>query len=53
MYNGEKLSSKDVPFNLKSFIKNEAIRKAKKAVSDYRSDKAVKLPVLKEKAISR
>lgn len=47
VYRGEKLSSKDVPFNLMSCIKNEAIRRAKKAVSDYRKGNAKNLPVFK------
>ena len=33
--NKEKLSSKNVEANLKSVIKNEAVRKAKKAISDF------------------
>ena len=44
---GQKLSSKHVPFNLKSCIKNEAIRRAKKAVEDYKKNKTGKLPEFK------
>lgn len=42
-----KLSSKDVPHELKSAIKNEAIRKAKKALKDFKSKKAKTIPVFK------
>ena len=44
---GKKLSSKDVPFNLKSCIKNEAIRRAKKEISNYRSTKKYTIPEFK------
>lgn len=42
-----KLSSKDVPFNLKSALKNEAIRQAKKAFSDFRDGRAKTIPRFK------
>lgn len=45
--NGEKLSSKNVDFNLKSAIKNQAIRRAKKAISDVKSGLAKTLPVFR------
>lgn len=44
---GEILSSKNVLFNLKSAIKNEAINKAKKAISDYKTDFAKSVPKFK------
>jgi len=44
---GEKLSSKDVPFNLKSCIKNEAIRRAKKEISDCKKICTGKIPEFK------
>ncbi|WP_100011312.1 RNA-guided endonuclease TnpB family protein [Lentibacillus sediminis] len=44
---GEKLSSKEVRFNLKSTIKNEAIRRAKKAISDYRKGLAKTIPTFR------
>ncbi|PWA08534.1 hypothetical protein DCC39_14750 [Pueribacillus theae] len=47
LLNGEKLTSKNVPFPLKSTIKNEAIRRAKKAVSDYKEEVAKSIPVFK------
>ncbi|HET7580105.1 MAG TPA: hypothetical protein VFK33_12565, partial [Bacillales bacterium] len=46
--NGEKLTSKNVPFPLKSTIKNEAIRRAKKAVRDYTKKESKVLPVFKD-----
>lgn len=44
---GEKLSSKNVPFRLKSCIINEAIRRAKKEASDYRRRQTGKIPEFK------
>ncbi|MCP1354694.1 RNA-guided endonuclease InsQ/TnpB family protein [Aneurinibacillus migulanus] len=46
---GETLSSANVEANLKSAIRNEAIRRAKKAVSDYQSGSAKKVPVFKSR----
>jgi IS605 OrfB family transposase len=43
----DKLSSKDVPFVLKSALKNEAIRQAKKAFTDFREGRARKIPKFK------
>ncbi|MCR1833664.1 transposase [Oceanobacillus caeni] len=48
LQNGEKISSKNVPFNLKSAIRNEAIRRAKKAISDYKKGRATTIPVFKK-----
>lgn len=45
--NGEKLSSKNVPANLKAAIKNEAIRKAQKAISDVKQGLAKSIPVFR------
>lgn len=47
LLHGEKLSSKNVPFQLKSCIKNEAIRRAEKEVSEYRRNPSNKLPRFK------
>lgn len=44
LQNGEKLSSKNVPFNLRSAIKNEAIRCARKAISDVKKGLAKSVP---------
>ncbi|QQK75186.1 hypothetical protein HUG15_05900 [Salicibibacter cibarius] len=44
MKNGEKLSFKNVDADLKAAIKNEAIRLAKKAVTDVRKKKAKSVP---------
>jgi len=44
---GEKLSSKNVKFHLKSAVKNEAIRRAKKAVSDYNKGLAKTIPTFR------
>lgn len=44
---GDKLTSKDVPFDLKSCIRNEAIRRAKKEISDYRKKHTGKIPIFK------
>ena len=43
----EKLSSKNVEANLKSVIKNEAIRKAKKAISDFIKGEAKSIPIFR------
>ena len=45
--NKEKLSSKNVEANLKSVIKNEAVRKAKKAVSDFIKGEAKSIPIFR------
>src|SRR5690625_3808444 len=45
--NGEKLSSKNVQAHLKASIKNEAIRKARKAVSDVKKGLAKSIPVFR------
>ncbi|SDI60620.1 hypothetical protein [Natribacillus halophilus] len=45
--NDEKLSSKNVDADLKAVIKNEAIRLAKKAVSDFKEQKAKIIPTFK------
>ena len=42
-----KLSSKDVPLELKSALKNEAIRQAKKAFSDFNDGRAKDIPKFK------
>ena len=47
LFNGRKLSSKDVSHKLKSCIKNEAIRVARKAVGDFKSGNAETLPSFK------
>ncbi|SIS39910.1 RNA-guided endonuclease TnpB family protein [Salimicrobium flavidum] len=47
LQSGEKLSSKNVPFDLKSAIKNEGIRKAKKAVSDVKKGLAKTVPTFR------
>jgi putative transposase len=47
IHNGEKLSSKQVHTNLKSSIKNEAIRKARKAVTDFKQKRSKSLPVFR------
>jgi putative transposase len=47
LYKGRKLSSKNVPHKLKSCIKNEAIRQARKAVKDFKRNGSEKLPVFK------
>ncbi|GGM43180.1 transposase [Paraliobacillus quinghaiensis] len=47
LHNGENLSSKNVNFNLKSAIKNEAIRRARKAISDFKKGKAKTLPIFR------
>ncbi|QST02759.1 IS200/IS605 family element transposase accessory protein TnpB (plasmid) [Pontibacillus sp. ALD_SL1] len=44
---GNKLSSKDVPGPLKSAIKNESIRRAKKALSDVKQGLAKRVPRFK------
>lgn len=44
---GDKLTSKDVPFELKSCIKNEAIRRAHKEVAEYKRNGNGKMPVFK------
>lgn len=45
--NKETLSSKNVDANLKSAIKNEAIRRARKAISDVKKGLAKKIPVFR------
>ncbi|SDI47738.1 RNA-guided endonuclease InsQ/TnpB family protein [Natribacillus halophilus] len=45
--NGEKLSSKNVDADLKAAIKNEAIRLAKQAVTDFKEQKAKNIPTFK------
>lgn len=45
---GETLSSKNVPADLKSAIVNEAIRRAKKAVSDHKEKRAGSVPSFKK-----
>ncbi|WCK53344.1 hypothetical protein PP175_18585 [Aneurinibacillus sp. Ricciae_BoGa-3] len=47
--NGESLSTSNVGAELNSSIKNEAIRKAKKAVADYRQGLAKKVPTFKSR----
>ena len=47
MLDGEKLTSKNVPFDLKACIRNEAIRRAKKEVSNYRKKNTGKVPDFK------
>lgn len=47
LLNCDRLSSKDAPFQLKSCIKNEAIRRAKKKVSEYLKNPSNKLPGFK------
>lgn len=49
VWKGEKLSSKNVKADLMSAIKNEAIRRAKKAVKDYQKMTAGSLPVFKNR----
>lgn len=44
---GESLTSKNVYHNLKSAIKNEAIRRAKKAISDFKKGLAKQIPTFK------
>ncbi|MCU6713284.1 hypothetical protein M6D81_31780, partial [Paenibacillus sp. J5C_2022] len=44
---GEKLSSANVPFPLKAAIKNEAIRHANKAISDFKQGRSSRIPVFK------
>ncbi|AXF57763.1 zinc ribbon domain-containing protein [Salicibibacter kimchii] len=46
--NGEKLSSKNVDGDLKAAIKNEAIRLAKKATSDFKEKKAKSIPIFRK-----
>ncbi|QST02930.1 IS200/IS605 family element transposase accessory protein TnpB (plasmid) [Pontibacillus sp. ALD_SL1] len=46
---GETLSSSNVPADLKSAIVNEAIRRAKKAVSDFKTSLAGSVPQFKSK----
>ena len=45
--NKEKLSSKNVEANLKSVIINEAVRKAKKAISDFIKGEAKSIAIFK------
>ncbi|WP_163526897.1 RNA-guided endonuclease TnpB family protein [Halobacillus ihumii] len=47
LLNGEKLSSKNISFPLKSAIKNEGIRRARKAVSDFKKGLAKTIPVFR------
>ena len=47
LQNKQKLSCKDVPHSLKSAIKNEAIRRAKKALTDKREGRAKTIPTFK------
>lgn len=47
LQNKQKLSSKNVPHSLKSAIKNEAIRRAKKAIADKREGRAKTIPTFK------
>ena len=47
LQNKQKLSSKNVPHSLKSAIKNEAIRRAKKAIADKREGRSKTIPVFK------
>jgi hypothetical protein len=47
LQNKQKLSSKIVPHQLKSAIKNEAIRRAKKAIADKREGRAKTIPTFK------
>lgn len=42
-----KLSSSNVPHTLKSAIKNEAIRRAKKAILDFKKGRAKRIPLFK------
>ncbi|AXF54962.1 zinc ribbon domain-containing protein [Salicibibacter kimchii] len=46
--NGEKLSSKNVDADLKAAIKNEAIRLAKKAISDFKEKRAKTIPIFRK-----
>ncbi|WCK54312.1 transposase [Aneurinibacillus sp. Ricciae_BoGa-3] len=47
--NGDSLSSSNVEAELNSSIKNEAIRKAKRAVADYKQGPAKKVPTFKSR----
>ncbi|AQQ52158.1 RNA-guided endonuclease TnpB family protein [Planococcus lenghuensis] len=47
LHNGEKLSSANVTADLKSAIRNEAIRRARKAVADFKNGAAKKLPTFR------
>lgn len=48
LLNGEKLTSKNVHFNLKSAIKNGAIEGATQAINDYKEKRAKSIPIFKE-----